>query len=115
MNVFGQKLQPCSTSPITGFTRTGFCTLVDEDHGNHTVCAVVTEEFLRFTASRGNDLITPRPGFPGLKPGDLWCLCAARWYQAYKAGKAPPVVGKSSDVGALRIVPKEVLERYLID
>ena len=93
-NVFGEPLIPCSTSPMTGFYRDGCCETGPEDHGTHTVCAVMTEAFLRFTKSRGNDLSTPIPQyqFPGLKPGDRWCLCAQRWMEAYNANVAPPII-----------------------
>jgi uncharacterized protein (DUF2237 family) len=93
-NVLGDELQSCSSEPMTGFYRTGCCDTGAEDMGVHTVCAVVTAEFLRFSAEVGNDLSTPRPdfGFPGLQPGDRWCLCASRWAEAQAAGVAPPVV-----------------------
>ena len=93
-NVLGDELESCSSEPMTGFYRTGCCDTGAEDMGVHTVCAVVTAEFLRFSAEVGNDLSTPRPefGFPGLQPGDRWCLCASRWAEAQAAGVAPPVV-----------------------
>jgi uncharacterized protein (DUF2237 family) len=93
-NVLGDQLESCSSEPMTGFYRTGCCDTGAEDMGVHTVCAVVTAEFLRFSAEVGNDLSTPRPefGFPGLQPGDRWCLCASRWAEAQAAGVAPPVV-----------------------
>mgnify|MGYP001283702537 CR=1 FL=1 len=93
-NVLGSELQPCSLDPLTGFYRNGCCDTGAEDLGVHTVCAVMTEEFLEFSASVGNDLSTPRPefGFAGLQPGDRWCLCASRWTEALEAGKAPQVV-----------------------
>jgi uncharacterized protein len=93
-NVLGGELETCGTEPMTGFQRNGCCETAAEDAGVHTVCAVVTAAFLRFTAERGNDLVTPRPefGFPGLRPGDRWCLCASRWAEAHAAGVAPPVV-----------------------
>jgi len=93
-NVLGTTLQVCSMKPLTGFTRTGCCETGPEDAGSHTVCTQVTEEFLAFSQSRGNDLSTPRPeyGFAGLKPGDRWCLCAARWHEAAEEGFAPPVI-----------------------
>ena len=93
-NVLGEELESCSTDPVTGFYRTGCCDTGAEDMGVHTVCAVVTADFLRFSAEAGNDLSTPRPefGFPGLRPGDRWCLCASRWAEANAAGVAPPVV-----------------------
>jgi uncharacterized protein len=93
-NVLGTDLQPCGTDPVTGFYRTGCCDTGPDDAGVHTVCAVVTEEFLEFSRSVGNDLSTPMPayGFAGLQPGDRWCLCASRWQEAFEAGVAPPVV-----------------------
>jgi uncharacterized protein len=93
-NVLGTDLEPCGTDPMTGFYRSGCCDTGADDAGVHTVCAVVTEEFLAFSASVGNDLSTPMPayGFPGLQPGDRWCLCASRWQEAFEAGVAPPVV-----------------------
>jgi uncharacterized protein (DUF2237 family) len=114
MNIYGQPLQVCNTRPLTGFRRTGFCVYEDVDHGSHTVCAIVTPEFLSFTLQQGNDLVTPSHHFPGLKEGDLWCLCAHRWLEAYKAGVAPPVVGRSSNLAALRIIPKKVLKSYVV-
>lgn len=102
-NVLGEPLEPCSTAPMTGFFRDGCCNTAAEDRGSHTVCALVTEEFLQFSRSRGNDLSTPMPGFgfPGLKPGDRWCLCAPRWQEAFAAGHAPRVFLKSTHEGAL--------------
>ena len=92
--MLGGELESCGTDPMTGFHRDGCCDTAANDAGVHTVCAVVTEEFLRFTVEAGNDLVTPRPelGFPGLRPGDRWCLCASRWAEAHAAGVAPPVV-----------------------
>ena len=97
-NVLGTTLQVCSLDPMTGFTRTGCCETGAQDTGSHTVCAQVTEEFLIFSASQGNDLSTPRPeyGFEGLQPGDRWCLCASRWHEAAEAGFAPPVILEAS-------------------
>lgn len=90
-NVLGNNLEMCSESPLTGFHRTGFCETDENDHGLHLVCATVTQAFLDFTRSRGNDLSTPSRYFPGLRPGDNWCLCVLRWYEAYSHGHAPPV------------------------
>ena len=114
MNVVGKPLQACCHSPKTGFARDGFCRAIDADHGTHTVCAIVTQEFLQFTQSRGNDLITPRPehAFPGLKPGDRWCLCALRYREALKAGKAPNVVLESTDARTLEYVPLADLQAH---
>jgi uncharacterized protein (DUF2237 family) len=105
-NVLGSVLQVCGLDPMTGFTRNGCCETGPEDTGSHTVCAQVTEEFLAFSYSRGNDLSTPRPefGFEGLKPGDRWCLCAARWQEAADAGLAPPVILEATRERALEII-----------
>ena len=93
-NVFGEPLQMCCTKPMTGYFRDGLCRTISEDRGTHTVCAIMTNDFLAFSALQGNDLITPMPyyEFPGLKEGDKWCLCASRWVEAEKAGKAPKVL-----------------------
>lgn len=117
LNVFGGELHPCSHDPVTGFYRNGCCDTCDQDVGSHTVCAVMTEEFLEFSKSCGNDLSTPIPdfGFPGLKPGDRWCLCAPRWQEALEAGKAPRVVLRSTHQGALEHCRIEDLKRYAID
>jgi len=112
-NVLGGPLLACSFDPLTGFFRDGCCTTGPEDLGSHTVCARVTEAFLAFSRERGNDLSTPRPEFRfrGLKPGDRWCVCAARWLEACDAGVAPPVVLEATHEAALRIVPlKRLLE-----
>ncbi len=103
-NVLGGQLVDCGRDPMTGFFRTGCCDTGPEDIGNHTVCAVVTEDFLSFSAGRGNDLSTPRPefGFQGLVPGNRWCLCAARWQEAFEAGSAPNVVLEACHEAALR-------------
>jgi len=116
-NVFGEPVTPCSEAPVTGFYRNGCCDTGPEDHGSHTICAVMTDEFLSFTESVGNDLSTPIPsyGFPGLKSGDRWCLCAARWKQALEAGAAPRVVLSATNEAALRIVSLEDLKPYAID
>jgi uncharacterized protein (DUF2237 family) len=104
-NVLGQPLQQCGCTPITGFYRNGFCETGARDHGSHTVCAVMTEEFLAFTKKRGNDLSSPAPqfNFPGLKSGDRWCLCVSRWKEAYDAGVAPPVILEATHERALGI------------
>lgn len=104
----------CSVSPMTGFFRNGCCDTNEDDQGMHTVCAIVTEEFLEFSRERGNDLSTPRPewGFPGLKPGDKWCLCAARWREAYEAGMAPRVVLEATHQNTLRVVDLGALKEY---
>lgn len=105
-NVLGTALQTCSLDPVTGFTRSGCCETNAHDHGSHTVCAQMTEEFLAFSISAGNDLSTPRPeyGFEGLRPGDRWCLCASRWLEASEAGFAPPVILESCHERCLEIV-----------
>jgi len=105
-NVLGDKLQPCCFEPMTGFFRDGFCHTIDEDRGSHTVCAIMTDEFLAFSKSQGNDLSTPQPeyGFPGLKAGDKWCVCVARWEEAFVVGKAPRVVLEATHERALDVV-----------
>ena len=108
-NVVGGSLLPCSREPMTGFYRDGCCATGPEDAGSHTVCAVMTAAFLRFSALAGNDLSTPQAGFPGLSPGDRWCLCAARWLESDRAGCAPPVVLAATHVRALDVVPIEAL------
>ena len=110
-NVLGQPLQACCTDPLTGFYRDGICRTGPLDTGRHVVCAVMTEEFLTFTKARGNDLSTPVPAydFPGLKPGDGWCLCALRWKEAYEAGVAPPVRLEATHEAALQYVSLEAL------
>lgn len=110
-NVLGSELKPCCTHPPTGYFRDGLCRTDDDDLGRHVVCAIVTQEFLEFSLSRGNDLITPRPeaDFPGLKPGDRWCLCALRWKEAFEAGVAPTVKLESTHEKALEMIPLEAL------
>lgn len=111
-NVLGTVLQPCSTDPMTGFFRDGCCKTGPNDTGSHTVCAVMTAEFLAFTQAQGNDLSTPRPEyrFPGLKPGDRWCLCAIRWREANEAGVAPRVVLEATHAKALDVIDRGALE-----
>jgi uncharacterized protein (DUF2237 family) len=110
-NVLGGPLLACSYDPLTGYTRSGCCETGPDDPGRHVVCARVTADFLAFSASRGNDLSTPMPEwrFRGLKPGDRWCLCAARWLEAQQAGVAPPVVLEATHEAALEIIPKALL------
>jgi uncharacterized protein (DUF2237 family) len=117
VNVLGGPLAACSTSPMTGFFRNGCCDTNEADAGSHTVCAVMTAEFLAFSKARGNDLSTPRPefGFPGLKPGDRWCLCAARWLEAWRAGKAPKVRLDATHERALEVCPIEALKASALD
>lgn len=114
-NVLGGPLAPCSHTPRTGFYRDGSCRTGPEDGGLHTVCAQVTAEFLAFTRAQGNDLSTPTPWFPGLAPGDRWCLCAARWQEALEAGVAPPVVLAATHEAALRVVRLEDLLAHALD
>jgi uncharacterized protein len=116
-NVFGEPLATCSDSPRTGFFRDGCCNTAPQDFGSHTVCAVMTREFLKFSRRAGNDLSTPVPefDFPGLKPGDRWCLCAARWQQAFEAGMAPKVALSATHESALEIVTLRDLKRFAID
>jgi uncharacterized protein (DUF2237 family) len=116
-NVLGEPLESCAFDPLTGYYRNGCCDTSAEDTGSHTVCIVSTEEFLAFSKAAGNDLSTPLPqyGFPGLKPGDRWCLVAARWQQALKAGKMPRVVLRATHEGALEYCALEDLKRYAID
>jgi len=111
VNVLGGALRPCSTDPLTGFFRDGHCNTCSDDHGSHTVCAVMTAEFLAYSKYVGNDLSTPRPefGFSGLTPGDHWCLCASRFLQAHDEGCAPKVQLEATHVRALDIVPLDVL------
>lgn len=114
LNVLGDVLEPCSTDPVTGFFRDGHCNTCAEDHGSHTVCAIMTAEFLAYSKYVGNDLSTPRPEFEfkGLQPGDRWCLCAIRFLQAADEGAAPRVHLKATHRKALEIIPLEVLEDH---
>lgn len=116
-NVLGGPLALCSDNPVTGFFRTGCCHTGPQDAGVHTVCVVMTKEFLAFSKAAGNDLSTPRKefGFPGLKPGDRWCLCAARWKEALEAGKAPKLVLAATHEATLAIVPLETLKKFAVD
>jgi uncharacterized protein len=116
LNVLGQELLPCSNAPLTGFFRNGCCETGPDDLGLHTVCAVMTSEFLAFSRRAGNDLSTPRPDlhFPGLKPGDRWCLCAPRWKEALDAGAAPGVVLEATHEETLAIVILDVLKAYAV-
>ena len=117
VNVFGAPLAQCSNNPLTGFFRDGCCNTSDFDVGSHTVCIEATAEFLAYSRSRGNDLSTPRPelGFDGVSPGDRWCLCAARWLEAYQAGRAPKVYLTSTHLRALEIVPLALLRDFALD
>jgi uncharacterized protein (DUF2237 family) len=117
MNVLGGELEECGTDPLTGFYRDGCCDTGPDDLGNHTVCAVVSTEFLAHQQKTGNDLVTPRPefGFAGLRPGDRWCVCAARWQEAYEADAAPPVVLAATHERALEVIPLRVLREHAVD
>jgi hypothetical protein len=117
LNVLGQPLRPCSAAPLTGFFRDGHCNTCAEDAGSHTVCAVMTAEFLAFSKYVGNDLSTPRPEFrfPGLRPGDRWCLCAGRFLQAHEEGCAPRVHLAATHIRATEIVPLDILKAHADD
>lgn len=116
LSVLGTPLIPCSADPLTGFYRDGHCRVGPEDHGCHAICSEVTEDFLEFSKSRGNDLSTPVPeyNFPGLKPGDRWCVCAARWKEALDAGHACPVILEATSAAALQYVARSVLEEHAL-
>jgi len=116
-NVLGGDLEPCSTRPLTGFYRDGCCGTGRRDRGLHVVCARMTEAFLTFSRGRGNDLTTPEPehGFPGLKPGDRWCLCAERWAEAHAAGVAPPVLLAATHVSAIEYIDLDDLRAHALD
>jgi uncharacterized protein (DUF2237 family) len=116
-NVLGEALAPCSLDPMTGFFRDGSCRVGGQDVGVHGVCAVMTEEFLAFSAEMGNDLSTPHPewGFPGLEPGDRWCLCAPRWQEAFEAGAAPQVVLEATNVAALEFASFDDLRAHAVE
>lgn len=116
-NVLGGPLVECGTDPVTGYYRTGRCTAGEDDVGLHTICAVMTTDFLEHQLATGNDLVTPRPewAFPGLRPGDRWCVVAARWLQAHEDGRAAPVVLEATSERALDVVPLEVLLPYSVD
>lgn len=115
-NIFGEPLKICGQDPVTGFYRNGYCETGADDLGVHVVCAVVTDAFLEYSRAQGNDLIRPNPsfGFPGLKQGDAWCLCAGRWYEAHKAGKAPMIDPHATHERALDIVPMDVMVPYFL-
>ena len=117
LNVFGEALLPCSEDPLTGFFRDGCCNTSDDDISSHTVCVEVTQDFLEYSRFRGNDLSTPHPefGFPGLQPGDRWCLCAARWLEAYQQEMAPRVFLRRTHLKALDTIPLGVLKSFAVD
>ena len=116
-NILGTKLEACCYDPMTGFFRDGYCKTIKLDYGLHVVCAIMTEEFLEYTKSRGNDLSTPSPQnqFPGLKAGDGWCLCAIRWKEAHEDGVAPPIKPESTHEKALQIIDINILQQYYIN
>ena len=114
LNVFNKPLESCCTEPATGYFRDGFCRTISSDVGTHTVCAIVTQDFLDYSASRGNDLMTPIPhwNFPGLQAGDQWCLCISRWLQAEKVGKAPFIRLEATHIKSLQYTSLEMLQKY---
>ena len=116
-NVFGEEIESCCQNPITGFFRDGFCHTDERDEGIHTICVSMTEDFLEFSKSRGNDLSTPRPefNFPGVKEGDSWCLCAERWAEAYELDKAPNLYINKTNIRTLDVVPLELLKKFALD
>lgn len=116
-NVFGESIALCCSDPVTGFYRDGHCNTGPNDLGTHTVCALMTDEFLTYSASAGNDLTTPRPefNFPGLVEGNRWCLCALRWEQAHRVGKAPRIYLRATNIVTLRAIPLDVLKPYALD
>ena len=117
LNIFNEPLEACSFDPVTGFFRSGWCETSEQDTGSHTVCAIMTEEFFKFSKSKGNDLSSPVPAFdfPGLNSGDRWCLCAARWLEAYNAGSAPSIIARATHRRALEIIPMEVMKEFSLD
>ena len=117
LNIFNEPLEACSFDPVTGFFRSGCCETSEQDTGSHTVCAIMTEEFLKFSKSKGNDLSTPVPAFDfrGLNSGDRWCLCAARWLEAYEAGSAPSIIARATHRRALEIIPMEAMKEFSLD
>jgi uncharacterized protein (DUF2237 family) len=112
INLLGKHLKVCSTNPMTGYYRDGYCNNYPDDSGTHVVCAKLTNKFLKFTKSRGNNLTSPRPGFPGLKAGQRWCLCAARWEEARRANKAPPVILNATHKSALKFNKARIYKKY---
>jgi uncharacterized protein len=117
MNIHGKPLELCSQDPLTGFFRNGCCDTDNHDRGLHTVCVILTDEFLKFSLEVGNDLSTPRPefDFPGLKPGQKWCLCANRWLEAYESGAAPPIITESTNIKTLDIIDFETIALYSLN
>ena len=117
LNIFNEPLEECSKEPKTGFFRTGCCETDAQDIGTHTVCAIMDKEFLQFSLHQGNDLITPVADFdfPGLKPGDRWCLCANRWLEAFEAGFAPHIIARATNIKTLDIIPLDKIKLFAID
>jgi len=117
LNIFHESLEECSIDPLTGCCRTGCCETNDNDQGTHTVCALMDKEFLQFSFNQGNDLITPMPeyNFPGLKPGDKWCLCANRWLEAFDAGVAPRIYAKATNLKTLDIISMDKIKKFALD
>ena len=117
LNIFNEPLEECSNEPKTGFFRTGCCETDAQDIGTHTVCAIMNKEFLQFSLNQGNDLINPVTDFdfPGLKPGDRWCLCANRWLEAFEAGFAPQIIARATNIKTLDIIPLDKIKRFAID
>ena len=117
LNIFNEPLEECSNEPKTGFFRTGCCETDAQDIGTHTVCAIMDKEFLQFSLHQGNDLITPVADldFPGLKPGDRWCLCANRWLEAFEAGFAPHIIARATNIKTLDIIPLDKIKLFAID
>ena len=117
LNIFNEPLELCSNEPKTGFFRTGCCETDAQDIGTHTVCAIMDKEFLQFSFNQGNDLITPAANFdfPGLKPGDRWCLCANRWLEAFEAGFAPHIIARATNIKTLDIIPLDKIKLFAID
>ena len=117
LNIFQESLEECSCNPMTGFFRTGCCETNHRDVGTHTVCALMDRDFLQFSFNQGNDLITPVPeyDFPGLKPGDKWCLCANRWLEAFEAGVAPKIIAKATNLKTLDIIPIDKIKKFALD
>jgi uncharacterized protein (DUF2237 family) len=115
LNVFGKSLKKCGCGDkITGYTRDNYCRSILSDVGTHIVCVIVTNEFLKFTYKKGNDLINPSFGFPGLVEGDCWCVCVLRWIEAYKAGVAPPIILESTSQRVLEYIPQKILQEYSV-
>ena len=117
LNIFNEPLEECSNEPKTGFFRTGCCETDAQDIGTHTVCAIMDKEFLQFSFNQGNDLISPVADFdfPGLKPGDRWCLCANRWLEAFEAGFAPHIIARATNIKTLDIIPLDKIKLFAID